>query len=151
MYENEQVLAFRPPRIAMSLILLAAFAHVAIPFELHRNLPVAAAVTGATGLLIMLRAWWLFKVAGTAICPTDETSTFITNDIFSISRNPMYLGMTLMLIATAMFVGTLSFYVAALANFAILNRHFCPYEENKLRSQYGARFEDYASRVRRWL
>lgn len=99
----------------------------------------------------MLRAWWLFKKADTAICPTDETTSLVTHDVFSVSRNPMYLGMMIMLIALGILTGDVAFYVAAIANFAVLNQHFCPYEEAKLRQQYGSRFGDYEGRVGRWL
>jgi len=51
----------------------------------------------ATGFGIMMRAWWLFRQHQTAICPTAETTLLITDDIHAFTRNPMYLGMVLML------------------------------------------------------
>jgi protein-S-isoprenylcysteine O-methyltransferase Ste14 len=151
MHHFEPVLNYRPPRIAFAFVLSAAAIHLAIPVDIHPGLPLAAAFTGLAGFLVMLRAWWLFRSVNTAICPTADTAVLVTDDVFSISRNPMYLGMSMMLIAVGLFFGALAFYVAAAINFAVLNRHFCPYEEDKLRKQFGERFNAYEKRVRRWL
>ncbi len=151
MYPNDRILSHRPPRIAMSLVALAVLFHYTIPLEWHRSLVLPAAITGLAGILIMLRAWWLFKIANTDICPTANTTTLITHDIYAATRNPMYLGMTLMLLGLALFAGSLPFYIATLANFAIINQHFCPYEEDKLRRQFPGEYADYANRVRRWI
>jgi protein-S-isoprenylcysteine O-methyltransferase Ste14 len=63
----------------------------------------------------------------------------------------MYLGMSMMLTAVALGVGTAPFYAATLAYFLILDRVFCPYEEQKARLEFGDLFENYAQRVRRWI
>ena len=145
------VLNFRPPRIAMSFVLVAVAAHAAVPLSLHPGLPVTAAVTGLAGFAMMLRAWWLFKADGTAICPTHTPSSLVTRDIFTLSRNPMYLGMIMMLAALALLFGTLPFYVVLVIFAAILDRIFCPYEERQLQQQFGERFASYRSRVGRWI
>jgi protein-S-isoprenylcysteine O-methyltransferase Ste14 len=63
----------------------------------------------------------------------------------------MYLGMILMLIGAAILFGTLPFYGAAIAYFAIINWVFCPYEEDKLATAFGCEYETYRSQVRRWF
>jgi protein-S-isoprenylcysteine O-methyltransferase Ste14 len=151
MIAQEKILRHRPPRIAIALVGIALLLHMVSSFAIHRALPFAAGVTGLLGLAMMLRAWWLFRVANTAICPTDNASMLITNDIYSLTRNPMYLGMTLMLISVGLYTGAMPFYLASMLNVAILQRHFVPYEEAKLRKQYGNTFRDYEKRVRRWL
>lgn len=110
-----------------------------------------APAVGIAGFCVMLQAWWQFKQADVAICPTEKTAELITDGIYRFTRNPMYLGMVMMLVGVAMFVGTLPFYVAAGTLFAILNFVFCPYEETKLAGTFGNRFEQYRNRVRRWL
>jgi protein-S-isoprenylcysteine O-methyltransferase Ste14 len=153
MIKTTRILDFRPPRIAFSLVLAAGIAHYLIPMQVLA-LPastVGAIATGLTGFAIMIRAWWLFRLRGTAICPTAATSVLITDDIFAISRNPMYLGMVLMLLALAIFLGSLPFYAAALAMFVILNNAFCPYEEQKLLRSFTDDFAAYKTTVRRWL
>jgi protein-S-isoprenylcysteine O-methyltransferase Ste14 len=143
----------RPPRIAMSLLFIAILLSVLpnLALSLHRPLYVTALLIGLAGFALMIRAWWLFKAANTAICPTRRSSSLVTHDVFSVTRNPMYLGMSMMLTAVALGVGTAPFYAATLAYFLILDRVFCPYEEQKARLEFGDLFENYAQRVRRWI
>ena len=86
----------------------------------------------ATGFGIMMRAWWLFRQHQTAICPTAETTSFITDDIYAFTRNPMYLGMVLMLLGIALLAERWPYYLAAAVYALILNQVFCRYEEAKL-------------------
>lgn len=147
------MLQYRPPRIALALLLAAGALQLTLATT---GLSLAAApLTGATlglaGFGIMLRAWWLFRQVETAICPTVETTTLITRDVYRLSRNPMYLGIVLMLLGVAIATGGILFYLAALAYFLIINKVFCRYEEEKLVREFGAAFTEYRRRVRRWL
>ena len=151
MHTNDHVLTFRPPRIALGLFVAAALIHFLAPLIVHAQWPVAAVISGATGMFLVLRAWWLFRITGTAICPTATTTTLITGDVYRLTRNPMYLGITLQMLAPALYTGDVLLYAAAIAFLAIIDYHFCPYEERKLAQQYGERWFEYAKRVRRWI
>ncbi|MFQ5609705.1 MAG: methyltransferase family protein [Woeseiaceae bacterium] len=151
MTTQDRVLKFRPPRIAVGLAATALLVNAIYPIALHSTLPVAGAITAVAGFAIMLRAWWLFQRADTPIRPTDDSTTLITDDIYALSRNPMYLGITLMLLAAGLATGSFPFFVATLANFAIIDRHFCAFEEKRLLVQYGDEYRDYCARVRRWI
>ena len=148
-----RLLDYRPPRIAIALLASASVLQLGLPMG-SLNVPflaIAGAVFIIAGFGIMIRAWWLFRQVGTAICPTATTTSFIAHDIYSITRNPMYLGMTLMVCGIAALVGSWYFYVTAGVYALILNHVFCPYEERKLRDQFGGDYVAYAARVRRWL
>ena len=147
---QEKLIRFRPPRIAMVLVAAAAVFHFIVPFTTLPSWRVTAVLTGAAGLAIMLRAWWLFKNAETPICPTGQATTLITRDIFATTRNPMYLGIVMMMLAIALYGGTAPFYAAALLNFLILHYVFCPYEERRLRGIFSD-YDAYSARVRRWI
>jgi len=140
----------RPPRIAMTLVAVAALVQLLVPLNTLPSVPLTAALVGSLGFAIMLRAWWLFRIEKTAICPTARTTTLITRDVYALTRNPMYLGMVMMLGAIALLAGALPYYAAAIAFFLLLNVVFCPYEEQKLRTGFDE-YAAYASRVRRWL
>lgn len=142
---------YRPPRIAMSFVLLALAANAFVTLPMHASLPYAAILTGAIGFLLMLRAWWLFKLVDTAICPTESSTTLVTNGVFSITRNPMYLGLFLILLGLALATGSAPFYVAAIAYGVVMDRVFCPYEERKSVTEFGEEYLDYVRKVRRWL
>lgn len=150
---HDRILATKPPRIAFSLIAIAFALQYAMPIEWPAlpSSPVVAALLSSAGFAIMIRAWWLFRKFGTAICPTEETTRLITDDVYRLTRNPMYLGILMMLVGIAMLVGSVFFYLVPVVFFLIINQVFCPYEEAKLRAGYEEVFSDYASDVRRWI
>jgi protein-S-isoprenylcysteine O-methyltransferase Ste14 len=147
------MLAYRPPRIAMTLLTVATLLQLMSPFgSLHfEPYPGAGASMIAIGFGIMIRAWWLFQRHQTAICPTAETTSFITEDIYALTRNPMYLGMVVMLLGIALLAGSWLCCLATALYALIMDHVFCRYEETKLLQQYGDRYAEYAENVRRWL
>lgn len=150
---NSKFLEYRPPRIAMALIIVAAAIHILVPIlPVHVYSSMIVAVSfGVGGFVLMMWAWWQFREHDVAICPTDATDYLITDGVYRYTRNPMYLGMIMMLFGVAVFFGTLPFYLALAAYFAIINWAFCPFEEEKLARAFGQEFENYGSRVRRWI
>jgi protein-S-isoprenylcysteine O-methyltransferase Ste14 len=147
------MLAFKPPRIAMLLLTLATLSQIILPISWAEppSFLIAGFVFAALGFGIMIRAWWLFQQHDTAICPTAETTSFIVGDIYRLTRNPMYLGMILMLLGIALLVGSWPYYFVAILYAVILDNVFCRYEERKLLDQYGTEYADYTARVRRWI
>jgi protein-S-isoprenylcysteine O-methyltransferase Ste14 len=145
------IIAFRPPRIAMTFVLLAVLLNLLLPLHVHPPLPLAAAITAAAGFSLMSRAWWLFKLAHTAICPTHESITLLTHDVYAMTRNPMYLGILLMFAGLAMATGDAAFYAAAVVYAVIIDRVFVRHEERKSMQEFGNDYHEYSQRVRRWL
>lgn len=141
----------RPPRIAIGLALAAVAVNQVIPVTLHPASPGGGILVGAAGFLLMLRAWWLFRQAGTAVCPTESSMALIVEDVYAFTRNPMYLGITMMIAAPGLATGFGSFYLAACSFAALIDRVFCPYEEQKALAEFGDAFRSYAKSVRRWL
>ncbi|MDJ0709332.1 MAG: isoprenylcysteine carboxylmethyltransferase family protein [Woeseiaceae bacterium] len=148
-----RVLTFKPPRIALSLLGIAAALHFISPpaWPAVPSAPMAGGLLAALGFGIMIRAWWVFRAVDTAVCPTHDSRVLITGDVYRLTRNPMYLGMVLMLLGAAAVFGSLPFYVATLTFFFVIEYTFCPFEESRLQAQFGGAFEEYRSRVRRWL
>jgi len=147
----QPLIYFRPPRIALGLLAFATLMHLAVPLIKLPTSLVLGVGAGIVGFLVMLRGWWLFKRHETAICPTVETAVLITQDVYAVTRNPMYLGMILMLLSCAIITGSLPFYGAVFIYFLVINQVFCPYEEHKLLNSFGAEYADYKNQVRRWL
>lgn len=157
MYDRNEtcprMLRYKPPRIAMTLLVLATALQLLMPVE-WASVPASFAggvLIAALGFGIMLRAWWLFREYQTAICPTAETTSLLTQDVYALTRNPMYLGIVLMLLGLAIATGWVLLYAAALAFFLIIDCVFCPYEEARLGRKFGNTFSQYRKRVRRWL
>lgn len=150
---NTPLVAYRPPRIAFVMLALAAVLHLALPHAdtVAFTAPRVAPALFIVGFATMISAWWLFRRHAVAICPTAPTARLLTGGIYALTRNPMYLGMVLMMLGLALYFGTLPFYVAALAYFIVIDRVFCKYEEEKLEAAFGDEYRGYRTRVRRWL
>jgi protein-S-isoprenylcysteine O-methyltransferase Ste14 len=106
-----------------------------------------------TGLLLMVLAVVHFFKVKTTINPLrpSNASTLVTTGVFSLSRNPIYLGDLLVLIALGVWLGNL-FNLGTLALFVVyLNRFQITPEEQALSKLFGAGFSDYCLRVRRWI
>ena len=148
-----RMINYRPPRIAMGLLLAAGVVEILIPaaWPHPQPVPIAGIVVAALGFLLMIRAWWLFRINDTAICPTADTTFLITGDVFALTRNPMYLGMVMIMLGVSLFVGGWPFYLVTIAYGLMLDAVFCRYEELKMRESFGSRYYEYAAKVRRWL
>jgi protein-S-isoprenylcysteine O-methyltransferase Ste14 len=105
------------------------------------------------GLLVGGIAFSQFTRARTTVNPVkpQESSVLVTRGVYRWTRNPMYLGMLIVLVAWAFFVSdALAFLVLPLF-IAYINRFQIQPEERVLRGRFGAQFDDYCARVRRWL
>lgn len=147
------IIKMRPPRIAAGLILAAAIVHwfandsESMRFSSHWG----GAFLGMTGIALMMWAWLLFKRQNLAVCLPDRTVYITKTGPYRFTRNPMYLGMVLIMLGLALFIGTAPFYLSAIVYFWILNFAFCPFEENKLATAFGEEYTRYRDRVRRWF
>lgn len=113
--------------------------------------PVGLIVVGAA-LALLLWAILQFRFAQTQLLPTSETNNaLVTSGVFALTRNPMYLAMTVFCLGGALWFGRLPMLLAPLLMFAIANWVFIPFEEAKMRRQFGEAFDAYCRRVRRWL
>ena len=106
----------------------------------------------ALGQVLLLRASYLFAKEQTEILPASEANrALLTMGPYRYTRNPMYLGLVVSVLAIAIYIGTLPLFVSAVALFCLLNFIFIPFEEQKMRHQFGDAFEIYTKQVRRWF
>jgi len=148
------MLTLSPPIWAMTYLALAAGASWALGWP-EMALPHHELV----GMVIFFAGWiapvWafrMFRVAGTELDPVSESNrVLVTTGPFRLSRNPMYLGLTVATFGMALWAGWWPMLAAPIALFVTANWAHVPYEEAKMRRQFGAEFDTYASRVRRWI
>ena len=89
--------------------------------------------------------------AKTTLDPNAEPEHLVTSGPFGITRNPMYLANTLLLIGVAFITGIAWFLLFAfLAAFAT-QKLAIEKEEKILAAKFGKKYRDYAKRVRRWI
>jgi protein-S-isoprenylcysteine O-methyltransferase Ste14 len=81
----------------------------------------------------------------------DHASTIVTAGIYSLTRNPMYLGFLLILAAWAAWLGNLPACLALPVFVKYMNRFQILPEERFLGGKFGAAYDAYRLRVRRWL
>ena len=97
-------------------------------------------------------AFLLFRRERTEIDPTSATNrTLVIRGPFRFTRNPMYLGLVVATFGVAFWVGSLPMFAVPFLVFATVNRAHIPFEERKMRQQFGAAFDRYTRRVRRWI
>ena len=113
----------------------------------------AAIVLGGIGVALMLLGIAAFIRARTTADPLhpEKASTLVVTGIYRYTRNPMYLGFALMLLA---FVVRLSAWPAVIVVFlfvAYMNRFQISREEEALEQRFGEGARDYRRSVRRWI
>ncbi len=112
-----------------------------------RLVGLALIVAGATLLVASAVA---FRTRKTTILPRETPRAMITTGLYAWSRNPIYLGDALMLAGAALAWDAASLLLVPVFMTVIALR-FIIGEEAGLRATFGAEFDAYAARVRRWL
>ena len=105
------------------------------------------------GFYIIIRSSRLFAQAKTTIDPLRpfKSTYLITNDIYKYSRNPMYFGYLLIILSSSVYLGNLiSIIIIPLFIFTINFLQIIP-EEETLKDLFGPTYDEYLSKVRRWI
>ena len=104
------------------------------------------------GLALGFWAFGLFQTEGTEIQPNSETNkTLVTRGPYRFTRNPMYVSLLLVSLGAAFWVGTPPMFAVPVIVFCITNWVHIPFEEAKMHRQFGAAYEAYKAKVRRWI
>lgn len=107
----------------------------------------------AAGVAIGVTAVASFRRAQATINPIDlsQSSRLVTGGVFSLSRNPMYLAMTLVLVGWAIWLGTASPWILPPLFVAYITAAQIAAEERALAQLFGEEYLSYKQRVNRWL
>lgn len=144
-----------PPLIYVLFFLLAVFMQKHFPLPqiiissyLHKAIGVALILTALPFMITSLRQFYLSKNTVVTIMPAASLQT---TGIYSISRNPMYVGLALIYLALSSFIGNgwniaLFPVLIAVVQFYIISR-----EEKYLTRRFGNEYLNYKRKVRRWL
>jgi len=103
------------------------------------------------GIALNLIADAAFKKAQTTVKPFEISTALITTGVFGISRNPMYLGMVLILIGIAISMGSLSPLIVIVFFTTLMELVFVRTEEKMLEQHFGLAWTEYKSKVRKWI
>lgn len=107
----------------------------------------------AAGTLLMLAGVVSFRQAQTTVNPLkpDAATALVTSGVYRYTRNPMYLGMLVVLLAWAVLLASPAALAGVLGFWWYIGRFQIRPEENALATLFGGSFGDYTARVRRWL
>jgi protein-S-isoprenylcysteine O-methyltransferase Ste14 len=113
---------------------------------------VAGALVGAAGLALSLWCIVLFVRVGEGTqSPRQPPKNLVTEGPYAAVRNPMLVGVTLLLVGEAAAFASLGIAVYALAFLAVTNVLMLTVEEPSLRRRFGAEYEAYRRQVPRWV
>lgn len=103
------------------------------------------------GALPNLQTIRKFKANKTTIIPDGAPSALMVDGLFAYSRNPIYVGMTMILLGTVFLNGAMIGLTVIPVFMALVQTLWIRYEENALEEIFGQSYLDYKIRVRRWL
>lgn len=93
----------------------------------------------------------MFKRAQTPLRPFLPVKTVLTDGPFRYSRNPVYLGMFILLAGWAITLGGLSPWIGVTFFIALIQNYWVIPEEAQMEREMGQAYLDYKKKVRRWL
>ena len=151
------MLELKIPPVAVALITAACMrlaAWAVSGFDvLFPGQVVVFGMVALSGGFVALLGVVAFGRAGTTVNPMKpgSSSSLVVTGIYSITRNPMYLGLLLVLLSWAIYLANV-LTVLFLPGFVwYMNRYQIEPEERALASLFGPEFTAYAARVRRWI
>lgn len=148
------MLKLPPPIWALIYVLFASAISWRLGWPKIPGLPFAPLGIALAVAACILPIWaiLLFRREGTEVSPTSPTNQkLVISGPCQFTRNPMYLGLVILTLGIAVWAGTWPMMIVPFAVFATANWVHIPFEEAKMRRQFGASYDDYLSRVRRWV
>ena len=124
-------------------------------FPLNRYIDEPAAYSGIVlvfvGIVVDVVSAERFRQAETGLLPFNEATTLLTGGFYRYTRNPIYMGMFLMLLGVAILLGSVGALLPIPVFVLIIRNNFVLGEERFLEAAFGQHYLDYKSEVRRWI
>ncbi|MBX3569486.1 MAG: isoprenylcysteine carboxylmethyltransferase family protein [Rhizobiaceae bacterium] len=137
--------------IAVAIVLTVVWPLPWIGEPLSDLLFAIGGLLAVAAVAIFIAALRTLTRARTTVLPTRPADHLVTSGPFAISRNPIYLADTVLVIAIGMIAGSVWFPILAIVAAIVTTRLAIMPEERLLAVQFGKKYRDYAARVRRWL
>ena len=104
------------------------------------------------GITILLWSFWNFLAQGRGTpAPIDPPKELVATGFYRYTRNPMYVGVLLVIAGHFLWFGFWNVLIYAAVIFTAFNTFIAYYEEPTLRKKFGAAYEDYCRQVPRWF
>lgn len=118
-------------------------------FQIHHYVGITVCLTGI-GITLHCIANFAIHGRGT-LSPADPTQQLVISGLYKFSRNPMYVGVMLMLIGEAIFTQSTGLLVYSIGVFTAFNLFIVFREEPRLKKDFGTSYHEYCKTVRRWI
>ena len=106
----------------------------------------------ALGATVLLKCAWDFAVVGLGTpAPIDPPKSLVVSGLYRFVRNPMYVGVGLVLLSEALLFGSVKLLKYALVVVIAFHLFVVLYEEPTLRKKFGASYQAYCQAVPRWM
>ena len=142
-----------PPILALVMIVLiylSSFFIESTTFNYQGSLSVLVLILGLACAIPSFKLFARYKTTISPLKPSDATA-LVTEGMYRYSRNPMYLGLLLLTIASTIWFGSwFGIIINILFIFLINFLQIIP-EEEALLEIFGEEYEEYKNNVRRWI
>ncbi|AEK24228.1 MULTISPECIES: methyltransferase family protein [Flavobacteriales] len=140
------------------VIVLAVFASMIVaipyifPFDAFQSMGLCIFFI-VLGAMIALSGVLEFRKLSTTVNPTtpEKSSRIVDTGIYRFSRNPMYLGMATVLVGLVFGFGNYFSWLAVVGFVVYITQFQILPEERVLKQIFGKPYEEYLTKVRRWL
>lgn len=124
-----------------------------MPLTIGWGAPRVIAAWMFVGLFVGLLVWSFvgFARQKTTIIPDKPANALVLDGPFRFTRNPLYLAMALLTVGAALWLNTWWVLILLVPAVALIDRYVIAREEAYLRRRFGAEYDAYTARVRRWL
>ena len=146
-----------PPPVVAAIVASAMYVTASLLPPTHALPPgvrvFAALALAGVGMGFDMAGLLAFKKAKTTINPLtpQRSSAVVTYGIYGITRNPMYMGLVLILLGLAVYLASLWVLPGPLVFAVFITRFQIQPEERVLAARFGTDYTAYCARVRRWL
>jgi protein-S-isoprenylcysteine O-methyltransferase Ste14 len=144
-----------PPLIFLGFLAVAAVLEAVIPFPVltAHAFPryLAGAALAAAGFVMISMGTRRFQAAGTNIPPNLPTTALVVDGIYRRTRNPLYLGLTLIYLGLGVAAGSFWAIGLVVPLLWVINTGVIAREERYLERKFGDAYRAYKARVRRWV
>ena len=106
---------------------------------------------GAGAALLLTCVWEFARSGRGTLSPVDPPRELVVRGVYRCVRNPMYLGVTAVVLGESLLMRSSALLLYWAAFFALANLFVLLYEEPALRRRFGPSYDAYTRRVRRWI
>ncbi len=145
-----------PPPLVMVVHMLLVWLVARFVPDLNFDFPFQrdlVLILGVAGVAFAMVAMGLFRRAKTTVDPLnpEKAEHLVTTGVYRITRNPMYLGLILILLAWIIMKGNPLNLIFLITCMGFLTKFQIKPEEEALSARFGAAYSNYRAKVRRWI